>query len=106
MFQTISDSLNFHTSTQVVDSVSMHIANKENIFGELLHHIHDSRIIEIPFGHFELPQFPPVNIGGIEIDFSITKHVLFLCAIRFFGSTGAQNLSLHSHHEAPEQSTT
>jgi F-type H+-transporting ATPase subunit a len=49
-----------------------------NLFSELLHHIQDSREIQVPFGHIALPQFPPVQILGMEIDLSITKHVLFL----------------------------
>jgi F-type H+-transporting ATPase subunit a len=47
-------------------------------FGHLLEHIKDSRTIEIPFGHVELPGFPPLNIGGFEVDLSVTKHVVFL----------------------------
>ncbi len=38
----------------------------------------DSRELEIPFGHISLPQFPPIEIAGITIDISITKHVVFL----------------------------
>jgi F-type H+-transporting ATPase subunit a len=49
-----------------------------NLFTELLHHIEDSHEIQVPFGHIALPQFPPVHILGMEIDLSITKHVLFL----------------------------
>ena len=45
----------------------------------MLHHIADSRTIDLePFGHINLPQFPPIHIGGIEIDLSITKHVFFM----------------------------
>ena len=47
-------------------------------FNHLLEHLHDSRELEIPFGHVELPHFPPVNIAGYSIDLSITKHVFFL----------------------------
>lgn len=48
-------------------------------FKELLAHIHDSHELELPFlGHVHLPQFPPVEIAGISVDFSITKHVVFL----------------------------
>jgi F-type H+-transporting ATPase subunit a len=49
-----------------------------NLFGQLLHHLHDSRELELPFGHIALPQFPPFEIAGITIDLSITKHVVFL----------------------------
>jgi len=49
-----------------------------NLFTELLHHLKDSRTLEFPGGHLELPQFPPLTIGGIVIDLSITRHVVFL----------------------------
>ncbi len=47
-------------------------------------HITDSRFLEIPWpnSHFakelELPQFAPVSIGGMEVDLSPTKHVVFM----------------------------
>ncbi|MFN3135648.1 MAG: F0F1 ATP synthase subunit A [Candidatus Kryptonium sp.] len=45
----------------------------------MLHHISDSRTIDLePFGHITLPQFPPIHIGGVTIDLSITKHVFFM----------------------------
>jgi F-type H+-transporting ATPase subunit a len=53
-------------------------------FGELLHHMNDGPELEIPGGHVELPQFPPMNIGGIEIDLSPTKHVVFLLIASVF----------------------
>jgi len=49
-----------------------------NLFTQLLHHLKDSHEIEYPGGHLELPQFPPFHIGGLAIDLSITKHVVFL----------------------------
>jgi F-type H+-transporting ATPase subunit a len=55
-----------------------------NLFGELLHHVYDSHEMELPFiGKVELPQFAPVHIGSFTIDFSITKHVVFLWAGAF-----------------------
>ncbi len=47
-------------------------------FADLLHHMHDGPELEIPGGHIMLPQLPPVNIAGVEIDLSPTKHVVFL----------------------------
>ena len=39
----------------------------------------DSHVIEFqPFGEIHLPQFPPVHIGGIAIDFSLTKHIVMI----------------------------
>ena len=42
--------------------------------------------MELPFvdpdhllaGKVELPQFPPINVGGVEIDLSITRHVVVM----------------------------
>ncbi len=72
------------TARAVVDSVAHAGAEhggKENLFTTLLHHVYDSRYLELPFYHnpdpskhgFELPQF---ELFGI--DMSITKHVVFL----------------------------
>lgn len=44
----------------------------------ILHHLADSRTWETPFGVVQLPQFPPVHIGPVTLDFSITRHVLFM----------------------------
>ncbi len=52
-------------------------ASKFN-FGELLDHMKDSRWVDTPFGHVALPQIPPIVIGGMSIDLSVTKHVFFL----------------------------
>lgn len=49
-----------------------------NMFAELLHHLADSPKLETPFGYLPLPQFPPIQIGGLTLDLSITKHVVFL----------------------------
>ena len=51
-------------------------------FTELLHHVQDSRVLDLSFWKFEwkidLPQFPPLHVAGIAIDMSVTKHVVFL----------------------------
>jgi F-type H+-transporting ATPase subunit a len=47
-------------------------------FAALLHHVQDAHELETPFGAIHLPQFAPFTIGGITIDMSITKHVVFL----------------------------
>ncbi|HEX6308104.1 MAG TPA: F0F1 ATP synthase subunit A [Longimicrobiales bacterium] len=44
----------------------------------ILHHLADSHEWETPFGVVHLPQFAPVHVGPLTIDFSITKHVLFM----------------------------
>jgi F-type H+-transporting ATPase subunit a len=68
-----------HAVGAVADTVrTVKEAAEGNLFTELLRHIQDSREIPVPFGHIALPQFPPVHILGMEIDLSITKHVVFL----------------------------
>lgn len=49
-----------------------------NIKEMILHHLADSDEWETPFGVVHLPQWEPVHIGPLAIDFSITKHVLFM----------------------------
>ena len=44
----------------------------------ILHHLADAKEWESPFGVVHLPQFEPVQLGPITLDFSITKHVLFM----------------------------
>ena len=44
----------------------------------ILHHLADSSEWETPFGVVHLPQFAPIHLGPITLDFSITKHVLFM----------------------------
>jgi F-type H+-transporting ATPase subunit a len=55
-------------------------ANEINI----MEHLSNSHHLELPYWNppysyaLELPHFPPVHIGGVAIDFSITKHLVFL----------------------------
>jgi F-type H+-transporting ATPase subunit a len=44
----------------------------------ILHHLADAHEWETPFGVLHLPQWAPVQIGPLTVDFSITKHVLFM----------------------------
>lgn len=42
-------------------------------------HITDSRELELPFGHvIRFPQWPPVHLGPLVIDLSLTKHTVML----------------------------
>jgi F-type H+-transporting ATPase subunit a len=42
-------------------------------------HIGNSHEIELPFvGAVELPRIPPLHLGGLTIDFSPTKHLVFM----------------------------
>lgn len=51
---------------------------------DIMHHLGNSRYLELPYWkapyaiEFALPQFPPVHVGPLTIDFSITKHLVFL----------------------------
>ncbi len=77
---TITDSLAANLAVpQTADTVRAAAHGEKFEFSELLHHLHDSREIEIPFGHFEFPlHLPTVEIAGIRFDFTVTKHVFFL----------------------------
>jgi F-type H+-transporting ATPase subunit a len=45
----------------------------------ILHHLADSKELELPFGKVvHLPQFEPVHLGPVAIDVSITKHVVWM----------------------------
>ena len=42
-------------------------------------HITDSHHLELPYiGEYELPRWAPMHVGGLVIDMSPTKHVVFL----------------------------
>ncbi len=76
---TINSTDTVQAAHEVADTLSARAAKEENLFAKLLHHVQDSHELEIPFlGHIELPHFHPVDIAGLSIDFSITKHVVFL----------------------------
>ena len=47
-------------------------------FGHLLAHMQNSRTLELPGGHIDLPQFPPLHVGSMTIDLSLSKHVFFM----------------------------
>jgi F-type H+-transporting ATPase subunit a len=50
-----------------------------DIGGMLMHHLADSRTLELPFvGAVELPHWEPIHLGSLTIDLSPTKHVVFM----------------------------
>ena len=49
-----------------------------NIQEMILHHLADSHELEMPWGVVHLPQWAPVHLGPLTIDFSLTKHVVFM----------------------------
>lgn len=67
-----------YTAADTLHAAAEHAEGKVD-FKELIAHVHDSHELDLPFlGHVHLPAFPPVEIAGITVDFSITKHVVFL----------------------------
>jgi len=62
-----------------------------DIGGMLMHHLVDSRELELPGTTIHLPQWDPIHVAGLTIDLSPTKHVVFLvlaailCAAVFIG---------------------
>lgn len=64
------------TAHAVADTVAHAAAehgSEGNLFTHLLHHIYDSRELEYPGGHLELPE---LHLFGMDL--SLTKHVVFL----------------------------
>jgi len=45
---------------------------------EMLHHVMDAQVLDLGVTTIQLPTFPPVQVAGLTIDLSITKHVVFL----------------------------
>ncbi|MBI2619377.1 MAG: F0F1 ATP synthase subunit A [Ignavibacteriales bacterium] len=69
------------SSADSLQAAAIHPGNghgDEFDFTHLLEHMHDSRELEFPWGRWEIPAFPPVQIGELTLDLSVTKHVFFL----------------------------
>jgi F-type H+-transporting ATPase subunit a len=49
-----------------------------NIGDMMMHALTDSNVIDLPWGPWHLPQWAPVQLGPLTIDFSLTKHVIFM----------------------------
>ncbi|MGD2121481.1 MAG: F0F1 ATP synthase subunit A [Gemmatimonadota bacterium] len=49
-----------------------------DVGGMLMHHLADAHEIELPWGVWHLPQWEPIHFGGLTIDLSPTKHVVFM----------------------------
>jgi F-type H+-transporting ATPase subunit a len=62
-----------------------------DIGGMLMHHLVDGRELELPWGTVSLPHWEPIQVAGLTIDLSPTKHVVFLvlaallCGLIFTG---------------------
>ncbi|HKJ91756.1 MAG TPA: F0F1 ATP synthase subunit A [Longimicrobiales bacterium] len=44
----------------------------------IMHHMTNSHELETPWKTYDLPHWAPVHLWGLTIDFSLTKHVVFL----------------------------
>jgi F-type H+-transporting ATPase subunit a len=64
------------TAREAVAPESQQEASENQI--DIMHHIGDSHELETPFGRFELPRWTPLHIGGLTIDLSPTKHLVYL----------------------------
>jgi F-type H+-transporting ATPase subunit a len=45
---------------------------------DIVHHIGNSHELETPFGVIDLPRWEPLHIGGLSIDLSPTKHLVYM----------------------------
>lgn len=60
-----------------VEASSQHEATQNQI--DIVHHIGNAHELELPFiGIVHLPQWEPIHIGGLSIDLSPTKHLVFM----------------------------
>jgi F-type H+-transporting ATPase subunit a len=45
---------------------------------DIPHHIANSHEVETPFGVWHLPRWEPIHVGGLTIDMSPTKHLVYM----------------------------
>jgi F0F1-type ATP synthase membrane subunit a len=57
---------------------------EENVGEFIIHHVQNSKEWNILGYHLQLPQFEPVNILGMQIDFSISNHVVMIWIAALF----------------------
>jgi len=55
---------------------TQHEASSSQI--DIMHHLADSHELETPFGLIHLPQWEPIHVGGLAIDLSPTKHLVYM----------------------------
>ena len=60
----------------VVAPTSQHEASENQI--DIVHHLANSHELETPFGVVPLPRWEPIHIGGIALDLSPTKHLVYM----------------------------
>ncbi len=74
-----SDLIAANVATTVVDTAKAVASHASTNGSWIIEHVTDSHVLQFqPFGEIHLPQFPPVHIGGMVIDFSLTKHIVML----------------------------
>ena len=59
-------------------------SGSEGLGDYIIHHIQDSHEWNVFGYHIHLPTFKPVYVFGIELDFSITQHVLMMWIVSLF----------------------
>ena len=57
-------------------AASQHGAPSNQI--DIMHHLGDSHELETPFGLIHLPRWEPIHVGGLAIDLSPTKHLVYM----------------------------
>lgn len=80
-----------------------------DIGGMMLHHLTDSRVLELPFGvEVQLPQWAPLRLGPLTLDLSPTKHVVFMflaailvAAILIVAARSAERSRREGAHRGP-----
>src|SRR5512140_3128033 len=67
-------------STRTFGPLGDHLAQSSSKKVDIITpHITDSHEIELPGGHeWQLPRWTPIHVGGLTVDLSPTKHVIFL----------------------------
>ena len=69
-------------SDPVTETVEAH--GQENLGDFIIHHIKDSHEWNLFGFHLHLPTFPPIHLFGLEIDLSITQHVVMMWIVSIF----------------------
>ena len=70
--------LNLMPESVAVDSTIAVAPPNENVGLAIMEHVTNSNEWHLPFLHVHLPQFEPVNIMGMQVDFSITNHLVMI----------------------------
>jgi F-type H+-transporting ATPase subunit a len=69
-------------SDPVTETVEAH--GQANLGDFIIHHIKDSHEWNLFGFHLHLPTFPPIHLFGLEIDLSITQHVVMMWIVSIF----------------------